>query len=182
MPAAGCAGAAEAAAAPPPKPQPRSQHIARGGPTRFTGVDHISTLPIRRESLYLCTAGSRTAALHLPPVFVTHPHVSPGTRLRGSAVSHQAVMILRRKASVVQRKDFRVLFLFCFFFLFISRFHLERFDGWCFFLWHSERKDLWRIDRDGVEKSTPTATWVIHSTPHLKAGLAQTAWYEAKTL
>lgn len=51
-----------------------------------------------------------------PPVFVTHPHVSPGTRLRGSAVSHQAVMILRRKASVVQRKDFRVLFLFRFFF------------------------------------------------------------------
>lgn len=48
--------------------------------------------------------------------------------LRGPEMSHHAVKILRRKAVVVQREDFRV---YPFFILFSrdSCFHLERFDG-----------------------------------------------------
>uniref|UniRef100_A0A3Q3LEF3 Protein strawberry notch homolog 1 n=1 Tax=Mastacembelus armatus TaxID=205130 RepID=A0A3Q3LEF3_9TELE len=44
VPAARCAGAAEAAAAPPSKSQSRTQHIVWGGPLSFMGLNRISTL------------------------------------------------------------------------------------------------------------------------------------------
>lgn len=158
MPAACRAGAAETAAAPPPKSQSCTQHIVwGGGPTHLHGRwSHLHPLEFASPSegnwlmsLCLCTAGSRTAVS-----LVLHPPPPPPPKcLRGSEVSHQAVIILGFKAVVVQRKEFRFCFLF-----FDSCFHLERFDGWCFVLWHSEW-DLWFVDRDRAE--TWRACWPV---------------------
>lgn len=96
--AAGCAGAAEASAAAPSEPQPCPRSIAA----------HLHHLEGIWEPLpHVCTAVFRTNA----PVFCTPP-TPPQSVSKGSEVQHQAVTTSDGEAAAVQRKQFRVYFLF----------------------------------------------------------------------
>lgn len=105
VPAAGCAGAAEAAAAPPSELLSHTQPIAAHR-SRF----HLHHLVSLKGSVRQSLTSALQSSGPMPPC--SAPPTPPQCLWQGSEVQHQAVITSDREAVSGQWKHFRVCFLF----------------------------------------------------------------------